>query len=153
MNDIGFIKTVFNLTCFDIVNRFCNVHSYSTSFRVWHETFWSKYTTKTSNNTHHIRCSNNNVEIKPSFILDSRNEVFSSYIVSASCFCFFCFCIFCEYKNANLFTSSMRQNYCTTDLLICVTSIAACTDVNFDSFVKFSNCGFLYKADSLSGII
>ena len=36
----------------------------------------------------------------------------------------------------------MWQNYCTTDLLVCMTSIAACTDMNFDSFVKFSNCSF-----------
>ncbi len=153
MDDIGFVKTILNLTCFDIMNRFCNVHSYSSGFRVWHKTFWSKYTTKTSYNAHHVRCSNNDVEIKPSFVLDLRNKVLSSYEFCACSFCFLSFCISCKYKNTNLFTGSVRQNNSSTNLLICMTSIAACTDVSFDSLVKFSNCCFFYKADSLCGII
>src|SRR5699024_2288119 len=153
MDDIGLVETVLDLTCFDIMNRFGNVHGYSSGFRVRHQTFRSEYTAQTSYNAHHVRCSNNNVEIKPSLVLDLRDELLSAYILSACSLGFLCFSVSCEYKYANLLTGSVRKNNSSTDLLICMTSVAACTDVSFDGLVKFGNCGFLYQADRLGGII
>ena len=97
MDNVCLIKSVLNLTGFDFLNRFCNVHCYCTSFRVWHKTFWSKYTSKTSNNTHHIWCSNNYIKLKPVLVLDLWNQLFAANKICSSSFCFFCFCVFCEY--------------------------------------------------------
>ena len=36
MNDVGLIKSVFDLTGFDIVDSFGNVHCYGTGLRVGH---------------------------------------------------------------------------------------------------------------------
>lgn len=140
MDNVCFVQSVLNLTSFDIVDCFCYVHCNCSGFRVWHQTFWSKYTSETSNNTHHVRCSNNNIEFKPSFVLDLWNQILCSYVICSGCFCFFCFCIFCKYKDTNFFTSSVRKHYCSTDLLVSVTSVTTCSDVSFDCLVKFSYC-------------
>ena len=140
MDNICLVQSVLNLTSLDIVDCFCNVHCYCTSLRVWHKTLRSEYTSETSNNTHHVRCSNYNIKVKPSFILDLRDKLVSAYKISSCCFCFFCLCILCEYKDTNFLSCSVRKNYSTTDLLICVTSVTTCSDMSFDCLIKFCCC-------------
>ena len=36
MNNVRFVKSVFNFTSFNIFNSFCNVHCHSSTFWVWH---------------------------------------------------------------------------------------------------------------------
>src|SRR5699024_12847009 len=129
MDDIGLVETVLDLTCFDIMNRFGNVHGYSSGFRVRHQAFRSEHTAQTSYNAHHIRCSNNNVEIKPSLVLDLRDQLVSAYKVSACCLCFLSLCVLRKYKDAHLLTCSVRKYYRTTDLLVSVASVTSCSDV------------------------
>ena len=38
----------------------------------------------------------------------------------------------------------MRKNYCTTDLLICVTSITTCSDMSFNCLIKLCTRSLLY---------
>ena len=56
-------------------------------------------------------------------------------------------------RAGNLFSGSMRQYNCSTDLLVCVTSVTTGLDVDFDGLVKFCNCGFLYQRNRICGII
>ena len=140
MDNVCLVQSVLNLTSFDIVDSFCNVHCYCTSLRVWHKSFRSEYTSKTSNNTHHIRCSNYNVEVKPSLVLNLRDQFVSSNKVSACCFCFLCLSVLSEHKDANLLTCSVWKNYSTTDLLISVTSVTTCSDMSLDCLVKLCCC-------------
>ena len=153
MNNVCFVQTIFDLTCFNVINSLCNIHCNSSCFRVWHQAFWSEYTSETTNNTHHIRSSYNYVKLKPSFVLDLRNEFLAANIISTSCFCFCNFIAFCKYKNANFLTCSVRQYNCTTYLLVCMTSIYTKTDMSFNCFIEFCNCCFLYKVNGLSWII
>src|SRR5699024_3047266 len=114
-----------DLTGFDLFDRFYNVHGYSSGFRVRHQTLWSKHTSETSNNTHHVRCSYYYVELEPVFVLDLRDQFISAYIISSGCLCFLCLCVFCKYKDTYLLTSTVRQYNCATDLLVSVTSVTS----------------------------
>ena len=71
---------------------------------------------------------------------------FISYspLASACSFCFLSFGNLCEYQDTNGFTSSVRQNNCTTDLLVSVTSVTTGSDVSLDGLVKFCNCYFFH---------
>ena len=45
----------------------------------------AEYTSQTSYNTHHIRCSYYNVKLKPVFVLNLRNQFLSAYVLCACC--------------------------------------------------------------------
>src|SRR5699024_5135731 len=145
MDNVCLVKSVLDLTCFDLIDSLCYIHCNCSGFRVRHETFGSEHTSETSYNAHHIRCCNNYVEIKPSFILDSRDQVISAYKISSCCFCFLSLCVLSEHKDADFLTCSVRKYNRTTDLLICVTSVTACSDVSLDRLVKLCYCRFLNK--------
>ena len=49
----------------------------------------------------------------------------------------------CENKNSYSLTCSVGKNYSSTDLLVCMTSVAACSDMCVYSLIKFSNCCLL----------
>src|SRR5699024_3421530 len=145
MDNVCLVKSVLDLTGFDLAYRLCHIHCNCSGFRVRHETFWSEYTSETSYNAHHIRCCNNYVEVKPSFILDLRDQLVSSYKISSCCFCFLSLCVLCKYKDADFLTCSVWKYNRTTDLLICVTSVTTCSDMSLDRLVKLCYCCFLNK--------
>ena len=47
----------------------------------------------------------------------------------------------------------MRKNDSAADLLICMTSVAACTDMRFDCLIKLCGSCLLYNGDSILHII
>ena len=47
----------------------------------------------------------------------------------------------------------MRQNNCATDLLVCMTAIAAGSDMNFNGLIKFCRSVLFYKSDCICCII
>ena len=51
----------FDLTCFDIVDRFGYIHGNCASLRVRHQTFRSKDFTQTTYNAHHVRSCKSNI--------------------------------------------------------------------------------------------
>ena len=153
MDNICFIQTILDFTCFNIINSLCNIHCNRTGFWVWHQAFWSEDTSQTTNYAHHVRCCYYNVKIEPSLILDSWNEFFATNEICTCCFCFCHFITFSEYKNTNCFTSTVRQNNGTTYLLVSMTAIYTKTDMSFYGFIKFCNCCFLNKANCFSHII
>src|SRR5699024_7334281 len=104
----------------------------------------SENTSQTTNNTHHIRSCNYYVKIQPSFVLDLRDQFFCSYVVSACCLCLICLSILSEYQYTYSLTCSVRKYNGTTDLLLCVTSVTACSDMSFDGLVEFCYSCFLY---------
>ena len=108
MDDIGFVQSVLNLTCFDVVNRFRNIHGYRTGFRVRHQALRSQNLTETSYHTHHIRRSHHHIEIQPSVILDLRNQLIAAHIISACCLCLSKLVAFGKYKDFNRLTCTVR---------------------------------------------
>ena len=73
-----------DFTTFRLFNCFRNIHCYCTSFRVWHQVTWSR-TRPDVNKSHHVGCSDNNVEVQPT-IVDFRNKVIFTYEVCTSGF-------------------------------------------------------------------
>src|SRR5699024_6251839 len=145
MDNVCFVKSVLDLTSLDILDRFCYVHGYRSGFRIRHQALRSKYTSETSNDSHHVRGSYYYVELEPVLVLDLRSQPISAYIVCSSCLCFLTFCTFCKYKDTHLLPSAVRQYNCPPDLLITVTSVTSGSDMSLDRLIKFSYCGLLYK--------
>ena len=109
VDDVGSVKTILNLTSLSVLNSLSNVRCNSAGLRGRHETLRTKYSTETANDTHHVRGSDNNVEIEEVFFLDTLNHIHTAYIVSASLFSLVIALFFAEYQNANVFT-------CTVDV-------------------------------------
>ncbi len=88
MDDAVFVVTVTNLTCFSVLNRFSNVRSYGTNFRVWHQAARAQNLAQLANNAHCIRGGNNNVKVHFAFF-DLVSQIFHTYQLCASSFsCF-----------------------------------------------------------------
>ena len=153
MNDVCLIQTVFDLTCFDVVDCFCNIHGYCACLGVGHQAFRTQHTTQTANNAHHIGSCYCNVETEPVFILNLRNQILCAYEIRTCCKCFFSLCTLCEYQYTNCFTCTVRKNYGTTNLLISMSAVNTQTNMCFYCSVKFCSRCFLYQIDCICCII
>ena len=140
MDDISLVKSVLDLTSLNILDSLYNVHCNCTSLWIWHKSLRTKYTSETSNNAHHVRCSDNYIEIKPSFILDLWNELIATSVISACSKCLINIVTLSENKNLYSLTCSVRKNNGTTYLLICMTSINTKSDVCFDCLIELCIC-------------
>ena len=136
MHIVGFVKPVFNLTSFCIVDCLNNIHCNSSALWVWHQTFWSQNSCNSSHNAHHVWSCNADIKIKPS-TLNFCNNFFCANIICTS----FCSCIslvaFCNNQNFQAFACSVWQNAHTTHLLVSISSINAKSNVKFNCFIKF----------------
>ena len=148
MDDISLIKSVLDLTGFDIINSLCNIHCYCAGLGVGHKSLRSENLTKTTYNAHHVRSCNYYVEIKPSVILDLRDELLASNVICTCCLCLGNLVALCKYKYTNLLTCSVRENYSAADLLLCMSSVTTCTDVYFYGLIKFCCCCLLNSFNS-----
>ena len=141
MDDVGFVQTVLDLTSLCFLNSFYNVRSYSASFWRRHQASWTENFTQTANNAHHVRASDDNVEIHPA-ALDFLHVLVRASVVCASCQSCVNLVAFAEYHNANGFAGAVWQNDRATNLLLSVTGVNAQSYMDLYGFVKFSLCGF-----------
>ena len=58
-----------------------------------------------------------------------------------------------ENKDADLLACTVRKNNGAADLLIGMTAVAACTNMNFNGFVKLGGSAFLDKLDGIHRIV
>ena len=79
--------------------------------------------------------------------------VITAYEISSCCLSLSKLITLGKYQNLHRFSCSVRKNYCTTNLLLCMTSITACPDVYFNCLVKFCTCCLLYKRNRICYII
>ena len=140
MDDVGLVETILDLTSLSLCNSLCYVRSYSTSLRVRHQSTGTKHLTETTNQTHHIRGCDNYVEIHPVFLGDLVNQVLTADIVCACSLSCLILVFLAEYADTYLLTSTVRQNNCTTNLLVSVTGVNAQTDVCFDGLIELCLC-------------
>ena len=148
VDDVGFVETVLDFTCFSFFNSFSNIGGYSTCFGVRHKTSRAEDFTESTNNAHHIGRSDNYVKIHPTFGHDFLHVFFCTSVFSACIKSSLNFVAFCENENCNFFTGSVRKNYCTTNLLVCVTGVNAKTNMAFNGFVEFCGCSFASELES-----
>ncbi len=122
VNDVGLIETVLDLTCLSLGNRTTDIGGYGTCLRVRHESLRTEDLTETTDQTHHVGSSDDNVEVEPVFLLDLLCVLLGTNIVSA---CFLSgidlVLALAECKNANLLTGTVGENDSASYLLIGVT--------------------------------
>ena len=153
MDDSGLIQTILDFTSFDIVDSLGNIHGDRAGLRVRHEALRAEHTTDTADETHHIRGRNADVEIEPVFLLDLGDHIFSADIVSTGSQSFLGLVALGEHKNADNLTSSVGQNNCATDLLVCMTGVNTKTDGDFNSLIELGFASLNNKITSLIRII
>ena len=153
MDDVGLVQSVLDLTGFDILDCLCDIHGNCAGLGVGHQTLRTKDTAETTDNAHHIGCSDYYVEIQPAFILDSGKELLAADEISACFLCLIQLRALCEYQDSDLLADTCGQNYRAADLLVSVTAVAACTNVDLNSLIKLRSCSFLCKCDCLFGLI
>ena len=153
MDDVALVKTILDLTGFDFLDCLSDIHGNCSGLRVRHEAFRAKDTAETTDNAHHIRCSDDNVEIEPVLFLDLCYEIHLADIICPGFSCLISLCALGKYEDAHRLACAVRKHDSATDLLISMTSVAACTDVSFDCLIKFRDCSLLYDFNSFSHVI
>ena len=108
VHDAGFVDAIFHLTGFDVGDGFGDVHGDRTALRVRHEAFRAEHATDATDDAHHIRGRDANVELKPVLGLDLFHEVFVANIVGAGFLRFAGFVSLCKDEDADFFTRTVR---------------------------------------------
>ncbi|EMI37033.1 hypothetical protein MTE2_4525 [Klebsiella pneumoniae VA360] len=152
MDDAVFVVTVTNLTCFRVFNRFSNVRSYGTYFRVRHQATRTQNLAQLANNAHCIRGSNNNVKVHFAFF-DLLSQIFHTYQLSACSFSSFSVCALGKYGYANGTASTVRQYSCATDVLVRFTSVDAEVNGNVYAFGKFSGGQLFQQSNGFVDVV
>ena len=153
VDDVGLVKTVFDLTCFRFFNSLSNVHGNGTCLGVRHKALRTEKLTETADNTHHVGSCDNNVEIEPVFGLDLLNHVDVANVVSACCSCEVSLFALSENEGSYSLTGTVGKYDCTTNLLVSVTAVNAESDVNFDGFIEFRLGSLANEADCFVCIV
>ena len=153
MADCLFVDSVLDFTCFDVVDSTSDIHGDGAGLGVRHQALRTEDFTETTDNTHHVGSCDDDVIIKPVFLLDLLNHLFAADEICACSLSFVRFCALADCKNTDGFTGTVGKNHNATDLLICVTGIDTEFDVQFYRFIEFGLCGLNGKSNSFSALV
>ena len=106
----GLVQAVFDLTGLGFGNSLRHVGGHGTSLGRGHQATGAQDFTQTANHAHHIRGSNDHVEIHPAFALDLLHIFVASGEVCASSQSSVYVVALAESQNPNGFTGAVRQN-------------------------------------------
>ena len=150
MDDVGLVESVLDLTGFCLGDSLGNVRSDRTGLRGRHQATGTKDTTELTDDTHHVGSGDSNVEVQEAFVLDAVCKIFGTDDLCTGFFSGLGHIALGEDGDADALTGTVRENDCTTDLLVSVTGVDTQTDVSFDSFVEL---GFRCIADELESFV
>ena len=136
MDDVGLVETVLDLTGFDFLDSGGDVGGHGAGLGGGHEALRAKNLTKTTDDTHHVGGSDDNVKVEPVFLLDLFHELHAAGVVSACCEGFVELRVLGEHENLAGLAGAVRKNDRAADLLVSVTGVNAELDMNFDSLVE-----------------
>ena len=123
VNDVGLVETVFNLTGFCFGDSLCNIRGNGARLGVRHEAFRAEYLTQTTDHTHHVRGSNDHVEIKPVFVLDLLDVILCADVIRACLFGCLGFVALGENKGTDGFAGTVGKYNGAADLLVCMARV------------------------------
>ena len=106
---------------------------------------------KTADNAHHIRGSDDNVEIKPVFLLDALDEVGVADILGAGLTGGSRAVVLCENEDADGLAGAVGENDGAANLLVGVTGVDAELNMDFDSLVEFCLASFTTDSNASLG--
>ena len=153
VDDVGLVETVLDLTGFNFLDGSGDVGGHSASLGRRHEALRAENLTETTDDTHHIRGSNDDIEIKPVFLLDLLNELHAACEVSAGLLGLVEFCVLGEHENLAGLAGAVRENDGTANLLVSMTGINAEFDMNFNSLVELGGSGLYNKIHSSGNFV
>ena len=136
MNDTGLFDAELNSATLGVVNCGLDVRSYRTDLRVRHQAARAENLTETTDERHHVRCSNDCIEVDLA-ALDFLDEFFCTNDVCTSCLGFFSLVTTCEHGNADSLARTVRQNAHAADHLVSVTRVNTQIHGDFDGFIEF----------------
>ena len=150
MDDVGLVQTILHLTGLDLGHSATGIGGNGTCLGVGHQAARTQDLTQTTDNTHHVGGSDNNVEVHPVFLLDLLHHVLGTDKlgtgglggIAAG-----------KAQHADGLTGTVGQYHCTTDLLVGVTAIYAQADVDLDGFIKFCLTGLGAKVQCLCRLV
>ena len=141
MDDVGLVETVLDLTSLGLLDSLGNVHGDGTSLRVRHEALRTKHAAQTADNAHHVRSSDNYVELEEVLLLDALHQVLCAYDVCAGSQSLISLRALRENSYANVLASAVRQNDSAANLLVCVTGVNAKLYMQLDGLIELSLSG------------
>ena len=109
----------------------------------------TEHLTETADNTHHVRGSDDDVEVEPVFLLDLLDEVHLADIVSAGSLGSLSLVALGEDENADVLAGAVGEDDGAADLLVSVTGVDAQLDVQLDGLVELRGSGLADQAEAL----
>src|SRR5699024_8748771 len=109
--------------------------------------------TQTANNAHHVGGCDDNVVIEEVLVLDLSNHILSANVLCTSSNSLVSLRALCEYQDANILTSTVRQNDRAANLLVSVTGVNAQLYMQLNGLVELSLSGRNNGCKRLSGIV
>ena len=153
MDDVGLVETVLDLTGFDLLDGGGDVGGHGAGLGGGHEALRAENLTETTDDTHHIRGSDDDVEIEPVFLLDLFNELHAACEVGASLLGLVELGVLGEHENLAGLAGAVRENDRAADLLVSVTGVNAELDVDFNSLVELGGSGLYNKIHSSGNFV
>ena len=141
MDDVGLVETILDLTGFDLLDGSGDVRGDGAGLRGGHEALRAEDLTKTANDTHHIRGSDDDVKVEPVFLRDLLHELHAADIVSAGCLGLVDLGVLGEDKDLAGLAGAVGQDDGAADLLVSVAGVDAELDVDLDGLVELGGSG------------
>ena len=153
MDDVGLVETVLDLTGFDFLDGGGDVGGHGAGLGGGHEALRAENLTETADDTHHIRGRDDDIEIKPVFLLDLLNELHAACEVGAGLLGLVELCVLGEHENLAGLAGAVRENDSAANLLVSMTGVNAELDVDFDSLVELGGSGLNNKIHSSGNFV
>ena len=148
MDDGLFVNAVFNLTSFGFFDGFFDIHSNGTSLWIWHETFWTKETSKATKFWH--KCRGRDKDVKVDFtLLKTLQECVVFCDVGTSGGSFFGFIKWGKNSYADGFAVTVRENNGGSDVLISLAWVYTEADMSLKSSVELRSIVLNSKRNSV----
>ena len=153
MDDVGLVKTVFDLTCLGFLDRTGNVGGNGACLGRRHKSLGAEHLTETADHTHHIGAGDNDVEVEPVFFCDLVDVLLIADVIGTGVESSLDLVALCENKGADGLTGTVGKYHGAADLLVGMTGVNAQTDVDLDGLIEFCLGGLAEYAHRLGGVV
>ena len=122
---------------FDFLHCLAHVEGDRASLRVRHQAFGAEDFTQASDGLHHVRGSDQGVEVSPVLFVDLLDHLFAANVVRARVLRFFDFVAAGDHEDLLGFSQSVGQDDCPAHHLVSMLGIDSQPHGDFHGLVKF----------------
>ena len=120
-----------------------DIGGHGACIRIGHQAARAQYLAKAPHRSHHVRCSDDGVEIRPAFALNLGDHVFAAYVIGSSFGSFALLVTRGDHQDLLRFPQAVRQHHGTADHLVGVLGIDPQAHVQFHRLVEFCELDLL----------